>query len=183
MITILAILATVGFLSLSGYSDDAKASALKANVRTIASAISSESALTGYSPRYYVIHDSTAALTGAFTYVDNTPIALSGGDWNASGTNYSAGNPDYAKLKLNPDKFKISLGNPSRFVIESFAAYDPKSILVGAVDAAVSATASGRKRSVSYFQVAGILPSNGTVSVSGNFSPLTVGQVFTGAVA
>ena len=156
---------------------------LKANVRTVASAISSESALTGQSPRYYVIHDFAAALSGAFTYIDNSPVALTGGDWNVSGTNYSAGNPDFAKLKLNPDKFKISLGNPSRFVIESFAAYDPKSVLVGAVDAAISPTASGKKRSVSYFQVAGILPSNGTVSVSGNFSPPTVNQVFTGAVA
>lgn len=75
VITILAILATIGFLALSGYSNDAKDSALKANVRSVVSAISSESALTGNSPRYYVIHDTGAALTGAFVYVDG-PVAL-----------------------------------------------------------------------------------------------------------
>ncbi|MFB0965335.1 MAG: type II secretion system protein [Patescibacteria group bacterium] len=57
-ITVLAILATVGFLALSGYSQDAKDSAAKANVRSISTALSSESALTGNSPRYYVVHDT-----------------------------------------------------------------------------------------------------------------------------
>lgn len=58
VITILAILATIGFLALSGYSQDAKESATKANVRSIQTAISSESAVTGNSARYYVVHDS-----------------------------------------------------------------------------------------------------------------------------
>lgn len=46
VITILAILATVGFLALSGYTQDAKDSATKANVRSIATAISSEAAVS-----------------------------------------------------------------------------------------------------------------------------------------
>ncbi|MFZ3232877.1 MAG: type II secretion system protein [Patescibacteria group bacterium] len=58
VITVLAVLATVGFLALSGYSQDARESAAKANVRSLYSAIASESALTGNSPRYYVVHDS-----------------------------------------------------------------------------------------------------------------------------
>lgn len=58
VITVLAILATVGFLALSGYSQDAKDSAIKANVRSVQTAISSESAITSNSPRYYVVHDS-----------------------------------------------------------------------------------------------------------------------------
>ena len=41
-------------------------------------------------------------------YVDGNPTVLTGGDWNAAGTNYSAGNPDYVKLKMNPEKFKVS---------------------------------------------------------------------------
>lgn len=65
VITILAILATVGFLALSGYSQDAKESAVKTNVRSVYSAIVSESATTGNSPRYYVIHDPNWALLGA----------------------------------------------------------------------------------------------------------------------
>lgn len=63
VITILAILATVGFLALSGYSQDAKDSAMKTNVRSVYTAITAESALTGNSPRYYVIHDSGASLS------------------------------------------------------------------------------------------------------------------------
>lgn len=46
VIAILAVLATVGFIALSGYSTDAKASAIKANVRSVYSAIISESAIT-----------------------------------------------------------------------------------------------------------------------------------------
>ena len=63
VVTILAILATVGFLALSGYSQDAKDSAAKANVRSLQTAISSEAAITNNSPRYYVIHDVDYALS------------------------------------------------------------------------------------------------------------------------
>ncbi|MFZ3232990.1 MAG: type II secretion system protein [Patescibacteria group bacterium] len=63
VITILAILATVGFLALSGYSQDAKDSAIKANVRSLQTAISAESAIANNSPRYYVVHDTDYALS------------------------------------------------------------------------------------------------------------------------
>ena len=76
VVTILAILATVGFLALSGYSQDAKDSAIKANVRSLQTAISSESAITNNSPRYYVVHDTDYALSGAFAYVDGASVAL-----------------------------------------------------------------------------------------------------------
>lgn len=100
-------MATIGFLALSGYSQDAKDAAVKANVRSVMTAISSESAVTNNSPRYYVVHDAAAALTGAaVAYVDGSPVTLTGGDWNQAGTNYSAGNPDWTKLKLNPEKFR-----------------------------------------------------------------------------
>lgn len=78
VITVLALLSTIGLLALSGYSQDAKESANKANVRSIYSAISAESALTSNSPRYYVVHDPNAALTGAFFYVDGSPVNLTG---------------------------------------------------------------------------------------------------------
>ncbi|MFB0965342.1 MAG: type II secretion system protein [Patescibacteria group bacterium] len=119
VITILAILATVGFLALSGYSEDAKSSVVATNVRSLQTAISSESAITNNSPRYYVIHNTGASLSGAFVYLDGTQTTLTGGDWNVSGTNYSAGNPDYAKLKLNPEKFKTAF---RPVVPEAFAA-------------------------------------------------------------
>ncbi len=63
VITILAILATIGFLALSGYSQDAKDSAIKTNVRSVYTAITAESAVTGNSPRYYVVHDTGASLS------------------------------------------------------------------------------------------------------------------------
>lgn len=63
VITVLAILATVGFLALSGYTEDAKEASVKTNVRSVYSAIVSESAVTGNSARYYVIHDTGAALS------------------------------------------------------------------------------------------------------------------------
>lgn len=46
VITILAILATIGFLTLSGYSSDAKSATVAANLRSVMTAISSESAIT-----------------------------------------------------------------------------------------------------------------------------------------
>lgn len=177
VITILAILATIGFLALSGYAQDAKDASVKANVRSVYSVISSESALTGNSPRYYVVHDPGASLLGAFVYVDGSPVALSGGDWNQSGTNYSAGNPDYAKLKVNGEKFRTSsIGN---WFTETEAAYDSKYLIVGAFDWTSNVSASGRARQSSYFQVAGINPTTGIVSMSGNYP----GAALSGSVA
>lgn len=80
VITILAILATIGFLALSGYSQDAKDSSIKANVRSVQTAIVSEAAITGNSARHYVSHDADYALSGTFAYVDGTGKALTGGD-------------------------------------------------------------------------------------------------------
>ena len=46
VVTILAILATVGFLALSGFSEDAKDAAAKSNARSVYTAISTESAVS-----------------------------------------------------------------------------------------------------------------------------------------
>lgn len=58
VITILAILATVGFLALSGYTQDAKDTTVKTNVRSVQTAMVSEAAITGNSPRYFIVHDT-----------------------------------------------------------------------------------------------------------------------------
>lgn len=152
VVTVLAVLATIGFLALSGYSQDAKESSARANSRSIQTAIATESALTGNSPRYYVIHDPTAALSGTFVYVDGNAISLTGGDWNVPGTNYSAGNPDFAKLKLNPEKFRTSSAN-GRGLPEAFA-YDMTKTVVGAVD--FMRKVEGKNRRDSWFQVVAI---------------------------
>ena len=186
VITILAILATIGFLALSGYSQDAKESAVKANVRSVQTAISAESAVTGNSPRYYVVHDTGAALSGAFVYVDGNQVALTGGNVGEAplNSNYSAGNPDYAKLKMNPEKFKVSaLGLPggtsgtaakAAGFDRAAAAYDSKLLSVGAAE--FNQVQNGRTRSVSYFQVAAVSPATGAVTVTGNY-PASSGSV------
>ena len=91
VITILAVLATVGFLALSGYTKDASESAVKANLKTLAQAISSESAKHGDSPRRYVVHSGAVALSGA-TF---SGTALIPGAFGIAGTNYSAGTADF----------------------------------------------------------------------------------------
>lgn len=175
VVAILAVLATVGFLGLSGYTSDAKDAVIKANVRSVATAISSESALTNNSPRYYVVHDPSAALSGAIVYVNGNPVILTGGNSNQAGTNYSAGNPDYAKLKLNPDKFKVAA--LPVFSGEAHAAYDTGQVLVGAADYSASHTAAGRARLSSYFQVAAFNPATKTASVSGTYPVGTASNV------
>lgn len=77
VITVLAILATIGFLALAGYSQDAKDSAIKTNVRSVYSAIMAEGAATGKSPRYYVVHDPSYALSGGIVVFDGGANALS----------------------------------------------------------------------------------------------------------
>lgn len=168
VITILAILAVIGFIALSGYTNDAKDSAIKANVRSVYSAITAESAVTGNSPRYYIIHDTSAtgaALSGAIVYFDGSvPTTLTGGNWNEPNTNYSAGNPDYVKLKLNKEKFRVSeISVP--YWKEAFAATDANYLIVGAAEATI--TSGGKTRTTSFVQVAGI-PDDGAVVISGN---------------
>lgn len=153
VIAILAILATVGFLSLQGYSSDAKNSKARTNIRSVHSAIASESAATGNSPRKYVVHDPLAALTGAFVYVDRNPVALSGGNWNDPGTNYSAGNPDWASLKLDSAKFRVTEKESAWDV--AYAAVATDQPIVGAFDYSESIP-GGKKRTRSQFQVAAV---------------------------
>ncbi|MDQ1343700.1 MAG: hypothetical protein QG650_420 [Patescibacteria group bacterium] len=195
VVSILAILATVGFLALSGYSGDARDATVKANVRSVATAISSESAATGNSPRYYVIHDPAYALSGAFAYVDGDPVALTGGDVGQppEDSNYTAGKPDYVKLKLDPEKFRVSSsGLPGKTLALALsasapgtpanAAFDPASQMAAAFDSK-SVAGNGIPRNASYFQVAGISPDTGAVSVAGNFPPPTPAESASGAVS
>lgn len=43
-------------------------------------------------------------------FIDGTGIALTGGNVGQApfDSNYTAGKPDFTKLKLNPEKFRIS---------------------------------------------------------------------------
>lgn len=129
-----------------------------------------------------MVHDSGAALSGAFVYVDGSKLALTGGDVGAAplDSNYTAGNPDYAKLKLNPEKFKVASRNPVEW---AFAAYDSKFLSAGAVDWTSASSANGRKRTGSYFQVAGVDPYTKKAVVAGNFPSPSAAESASGAVS
>lgn len=64
VITILAILSTIGFLALSGYRNDAKDAVIQANIRSIYTAINAEAASTSTSARCFIVHSSEYTLTG-----------------------------------------------------------------------------------------------------------------------
>lgn len=77
--------------------------------------------------------------------------------------------PDFAKLRLNPEKFRIS--SKSLLPIQEVFAETLSGILVGAADVIDSSGSSGSSpRPVSYVQVAGVSPSDGTAVVVGNYS-------------
>ncbi len=100
-------------------------------------------------------------------------------------SNYTAGKPDFKKLKLNPDKFRVSssglpggtlgvLARASGFGADSArASYDPASLMAAGADFTVAGT-NGRKRIVSYVQSAGISPATKLASVAGNFPTASV---------
>lgn len=70
------------------------------------------------------------------------------------------------KLKIDPAKFRASYRfEEPRGYLSANAAVSGK-VNVGAVDFTVK---SAKPRSVSYFQVVGISPATGAVSVSGNY--------------
>lgn len=165
VIAILAVLATVGFLALSEHASDARDARTKSNVRSVHSLISMESASTGNSPRYYVVHDSGSALGGTYLFVDGTPVALTGGNVGEApaDSNYTAGTPNWARLKLDPEKFRTSGVFPT-FLPTASASSGP-GILAGAVE--VRTSADGRTRDAAYFQIAAVLPDSKVATVSG----------------
>ncbi len=127
-IAILAVLATIGFLALSGYTKDARDTKAKANIRSVHSFISAESVLTGNSPRYYVNHNPDYALSGAYLYVDGTPVALTGGNVGEApvDSNYSAGTPRWDRLKLDSEKFRTSGISQSSRLVDHFMSLLPR---------------------------------------------------------
>ncbi len=63
---------------------------------------------------------------------------------------------------MNPDKFKLS--GIGKTVGDALAAYDPKSIGIGAFDWTVPS--GGKPRSGSWFQVVGVSPATGMANVT-----------------
>lgn len=138
---------------------------MKANVRTVYSAILTESTTSGNSPRYYVDHATGAALSGATAYLEGSQVVLTGGQLGTGDSNYSAGNPRWDRLRMNGDKFKLASGSapglPYAFgrlgtPVDEASAYSTGELSVGAVDV-FKTLPNGRKRAVPSFQVAGVV--------------------------
>ena len=155
VITILAILSTIGFLALSGYTEDASRSAVQTKIRMLASAVSAESTSANRSVRSYAFRVPDVELTDAVLF----SVPLVAGSYGDPDTNYTAGVPKYEDLKLNPNTFRTSF---HRAVEEAAASSE---LFLAAAD--IEDATDGKTRIRSYFQVAQQLGS-GEWTVTGN---------------
>lgn len=98
-------------------------------------------------------------------------------------TNYSAGNPDYSKLKIDRDKFKVSKTDGSSFsAISTFfpilanaaVPANPSYLIVGAMDGAEAS--GGKTRTRGFVQVAAT-PSSSIATVIGDLPTGMSGSV------
>jgi len=99
VITILAILGTIAFISLQGYSQDAKNSKVTSDLRNIASAIETDSTKNGTLLSEVLTGDKniTNGVSGDFN---------SGATTIANGTNYWVGNVNFGAIGQNGADFK-----------------------------------------------------------------------------
>ena len=164
VITILAILATIGFLSLQGYTQDAKETKTVANLRTVSSALVNESAVSGNTFGYYLTSTAANGFSGTTQNLYGTAVALTGG------TNYDAGPLKASALRIDGSKF-----------FDKDASNNEKPFIVAAVTVSESANNKTRQRSV--FQVAATLKgtTGKTALVEGTYAS-TVGSDMNGLI-
>ena len=108
VITILAILGTIAFISLQGYSTDAKNSKVTSDLRNIASALEAE-------------RTQSSAVLATFLEGDlNTANGVAGnfGSWVtiSSGANYGVGNMSFSVLGQNGTDFKDPNNNNGEYL-------------------------------------------------------------------
>ncbi|MFB0965355.1 MAG: type II secretion system protein [Patescibacteria group bacterium] len=165
VITILAILATIGFLSLQGYTSDAKNTKTRANLRTVSSSLVNEQAITQQSFDYYLsgANLSTSAqnpnsFSGTSAAFTGTTIYGSG--WvSFTGSAYNAAVIDPAKLRIDGAKFFDK--NATDGLLRPYA--------MGYISA--NETSNGKTRQRTLFQVAATLNNAGveTALVEGTY--------------
>ena len=154
VITILAVLGTIAFVSLQGYSQDAKNSKVTSDVRTLTTAI--ETAMTNGtvtqintlpSGSYTSNQLATSVTVGSGTALSTV---------TASGGAYAVGEVNFQTLRQNGDDFTYD------------AAGTTKKYLIGAVRMVGNSTF---KQGLQMYQVAGAVSTNGTYKpvVKGNY--------------
>lgn len=104
VITILAILGTIAFISLQGYSGEAKNSKVTSDLRNIASAI--ETASTRNSVTLSQVATATALTTNEVSGVTFWPNADTLATNAGSGITYKVANVDFAAIGQNGEDFK-----------------------------------------------------------------------------
>ena len=100
VITILAILGTIAFISLQGYSQEAKNSKVTSDLRNITSAIETDSTRNGTLLSDVLTSEITAQELADGTTVNSGALALTWSD------NYFVGNIDFAAIGQNGEDFK-----------------------------------------------------------------------------
>lgn len=110
VITILAILGTIAFISLQGYSGDAKNSKVTSDLRNIASAIETTSTKNGTSLLSMV--DATIAANA----IPDTTSTFGSGTQIAIWTNYDIGNVDFAVIGQNGADFLDPNGANAKYL-------------------------------------------------------------------
>ncbi|MFZ3232106.1 MAG: type II secretion system protein [Patescibacteria group bacterium] len=161
VITILAILATIGFLSLQGYTSDAKDAKIRANLRTVTSALVNEQAMSNNTIDTYIQTGATyqIATTGtgsAYNGASTLNFAFS----NGTGS-YFAGEVKPSALRIDATKFFDTPTSATNGTA-------PKPFAVGAYN--LSEVVNGKTRIRPMFQVAGTIKGSAQAAVvEGNY--------------
>lgn len=117
VITILAILGTIAFISLQGYSQDAKNAKVNQDLATLGSAIeiaNTDGTLSGFDALIDQSGDGATfatnnVVTGNITIFDNSNASSTGAI--ASASTYDVGILDFAAIRQSGGDFKDSSGN------------------------------------------------------------------------
>jgi len=153
VITILAILGTIAFISLQGNTQDAKNSKVVSDVANLAKKISVVNAQGTTFGDMVVAGTSPAAANFADVTINGTGAVASGGTFTTGTADFGAIGEDAASFKDNSSQNYI--------VAVATTAYDPVA-----------------KNSDAYFQVAGQITENDIIIpiVKGNYSIVTTGD-------
>ena len=113
VITILAILGTIAFISLQGYSQDAKNAKVSSDLATLAKSVDIANTDGSLSMSNLVTGDTSTTngvdTTGTITIYNAQNVASTG---TLATSNYAVGTVNFAALRQNGDDFLDPQGNP-----------------------------------------------------------------------
>jgi hypothetical protein len=137
-----------------------------------------ESTKNGDSPRNYVVYQTGASLSGA-TY---SGITLTGGSYGTAGTAYTAGTPDWNKLRLDPSRFTAQSNLPIWSPVQTAEA-GSATPYAGAADVTDGSNGATGKARYRYYSQAALQDSAGAWHVAGNWPGSSVPGTSSGLIA